>query len=84
MSIKISRISYFSFGFQLDEKKKVLLKKFGLERGLTTKYLLESGLIFNRGFGNISKKGGLTRKGWRKKTGRLRPSKKLCLKVMKN
>ena len=36
------------------------------------------GLIFNRRIGNISKKGGVTREGWRKNRGRLRPSKKLC------
>ena len=32
MSIKISKISYFSFSFQLNEKKKPL-KKYDLQRG---------------------------------------------------
>ena len=53
-------------------RTKCLLKKFGLERGVTRKILLEEGrggrgvgggLIFNRGIGNISKKGGFMRKG---------------------
>ena len=33
MSVKISKISYFSFTFRLNEKKKLPLKKFSLERG---------------------------------------------------
>ena len=32
MSIKLSKISYFSLSFKLNEKKKVWLKKIGLER----------------------------------------------------
>ena len=34
VSIKISKISCFSFSFKLNNKKKVLLGKYGLERGL--------------------------------------------------
>ena len=34
MRNKISRISYFCFSFKLNEKKTVLLKKYGLEIGL--------------------------------------------------
>ena len=34
MRNKISRISYFCFSFKLNEKKRVLLKKYGLEIGL--------------------------------------------------
>ena len=34
MSTKISKTSYFSFTFKLNEKKEVPLKKFSLERGL--------------------------------------------------
>ena len=34
MRIKISRISYFSFSFKLNEKKESVVKKYGLERGL--------------------------------------------------
>ena len=33
MRIEIYNISYFSFSFQLNENKKVQLKKFGLEIG---------------------------------------------------
>ena len=33
VSIKISKIDYFSFTFKINEKKKVLLKNFGLEKG---------------------------------------------------
>ena len=32
--IKISRISYFSFSFKLNENKEGVAKKYGLERGL--------------------------------------------------
>ena len=40
MSIKIFKISYFSFIFKLNEKI-VLLKKYGLEKVVTRKFLLE-------------------------------------------
>ena len=60
MSIKTSKIGRFSITFQLNEKKKVPLKKnsFG-EGGLHENFCW-------KGIENNSKKGGLTRKGWRK------------------
>ena len=42
LSIKISKISYFSVPFKLSEKK-VPLKKFCLESGVTRKFLQEGG-----------------------------------------
>ena len=52
-------------------------KIYSLERGVAGKCLLE-GLIFNKGVGNISKQGGLTRKRWRKyRGGGCDPQKKL-------
>ena len=46
----------------MNDKKKVLLKKIGLERvEFRRKSLLEGGLIFNRKVGNISKKVGALR-----------------------
>ena len=73
-SIKMSKYSYFSFSFKLNEKKKAPLKKYGLERGggVTRKFLLEGGLIFNRELQIknreiLQKEGGLTRKGGRKR-----------------
>ena len=54
VSIKISKISYFSFSLKLNEKKKVPLKNYGLDRGVTRKLLLDDrGLILNRWVGNI-------------------------------
>ena len=51
--MKLSKISYFSFTFRLNEKNKVPLKKIGLEMGGGLKE-------------NISKK---AKKGWLKKKG---------------
>ena len=44
MNIKVFKIGYFSFTFKLNEKKKVPVKKFSLERGVTRKYFLEDGV----------------------------------------
>lgn len=55
MSIKISSIRYFPFGFKMNEKKKEVLKNYGLERGVKRKIML-LGLTFDRGAGNISKR----------------------------
>ena len=76
MSIKIPKISYFSVKYNLNEKKKVPFKKYGLERWFTRNILLEGGLIINRGL-EMFKKGSLTRdeEKWRGRG--LRPSKKL-------
>ena len=60
MSIKIPKISYFSVKYNLNEKKKVPFKKYGLERWFTRNILLEGGLIINRGL-EMFKKGSLTR-----------------------
>ena len=49
MGTKISKTSYFSFTFKLNEKKEVPLKKFSLERGVTGSFCWRGGLIFNRG-----------------------------------
>ena len=52
----------------MNEKKKVFLKKYGLEKGNTRTKFAGGGSIFNKGLGNISKKrggGGLARKGWK-------------------
>ena len=68
MSVKISQISYFSFTFRLNEKKKLPLKKFSLERGGggVTEKLLEGGLIFNRELGTFKRRGRLHKK-WMEK-----------------
>ena len=60
MSIKISKISYFSFNFKFSEKK-VLLKKYGLGKGEGgyKKIFARRGLIFNRGLEIFQKKGTL-------------------------
>ena len=39
MGIKISKNSYFSFSFKLNGKNKALLKKYGLDRVVTRKFL---------------------------------------------
>ena len=59
VSIIISKMSYFSFTFTLNGKKKVLFKSMIWRGGVTRKYLLEGGggAIFNRVVGNISKRG---------------------------
>lgn len=69
LSTKISKFSYFSFTFKLSGKKKVPLKKYSLEKGVTRKILLEEGLNL-RGIENISKKNGgegVDKKGVEKK-----------------
>ena len=59
VNFKISKISNFSFSFKLNEKKKVPLKRYGLERrgrgrGFE-KVFAGGGLIFNRGLEIIQK-----------------------------
>ena len=54
---KISRVSNFSFSFKLN-KKRMPLKNIAWRREVTRTFLLEECLIFNKGVGNISKKGG--------------------------
>ena len=77
MSIKISKISYFSFTFKLNEKKKDPLKKFDLERGVTWKFWLEVAFIYSSWVGNISKKRWAWPERGQEKLGGLWPSKKL-------
>ena len=49
MSIKISKISYFSFSFKLNEKS--VVKKYSLKRQKYDKLFARiGGLIFNRGW----------------------------------
>ena len=69
VSIIISKMSYFSFTFTLNGKKKVLFKSMIWRGGVTRKYLLEGGgSIFNRVVGNISKRGSQNSWGvWQKK-----------------
>ena len=57
VSFKISKISNFSFSFKLNEKKKVPLKRYGLERRVRgfEKVFDGGGLIFNRGLEIIQK-----------------------------
>ena len=57
VSIKIFKISYFYFTFKLNERKKVLFKKYDLERRDYKKILLEEGFIFNRKVRNGPKSG---------------------------
>ena len=59
MSIKISKISYFSFSFRLNEKMKKLLKIWFGE-GVARNFSLGGrvGVIFNKGIENISEIGG--------------------------
>ena len=45
-------------------RQKIRFREFVLQENLSWKRL---GLFFNKGFGNISKKGGLDKKGWRQK-----------------
>ena len=54
---KISRVSNFFFSFKLNEKR-MPLKHIAWRREVTRTFLLEECLIFNKGVGNISKKGG--------------------------
>ena len=76
MSIKISKISYFSFTFKVNEKKKLLLKKLVWWGELQGNFCWRGDLIFNRrggrGWKYFRKIGGagggsLTKKEWRKK-----------------
>lgn len=46
VSIIISKMSYFSFTFTLNGKKKVLFKSMIWRGGVTRKYLLEGGVYF--------------------------------------
>ena len=67
MSIKISKISSFSFSFKLNEEKKMLLKKLIWRWGLQENSCWRGGLIVNRVVGNISmKKEGLDKEGLEK------------------
>lgn len=67
MSIKISKISSFSFSFKLNEEKKMLLKKLIWRWGLQENSCWRGGLIVNRAIGNISmKKEGLDKEGLEK------------------
>ena len=58
MSIKISKISYFSFSFRLNEKMKKLLKIWFGEGVARNFSLGGGGVIFNKGIENISEIGG--------------------------
>ena len=53
--VRITRfkISYFTFTFKLNEKKKTPLKNMAWREGVTRKVLLEEGLMFNRRVGNL-------------------------------
>ena len=67
MSIKIPKISSFSFSFKLNEEKKMLLKKLVWRWGLQETSCWRGGLIVNRVIGNISvKKEGLEKEGLEK------------------
>ena len=71
VSFKISKISNFSFSFKLNEKKKVPLKRYGLERrgrGFE-KVFAGGGLIFNRGLEIIQKNVAWQKKGGEKTEG---------------
>ena len=71
VSFKISKISNFSFSFKLNEKKKVPLKRYGLERrgrGFE-KVFGGGGLIFNRGLEIIQKNVAWQKKGGEKTEG---------------
>ena len=57
MSIKIFKISYFSFTFKLNEKKKVQLKIWFGEGDVARNILSEGALIFNMEVGHVFKKG---------------------------
>ena len=57
MSIKIFKISYFSFTFKLNEKKKVPLKIWFGEGDVARNILSEGVLIFNMEVGYVSKRG---------------------------
>ena len=69
MSIKISKISSFSFSFKLNEEKKmfkILIWRWGLQENSCWR----GGLIVNRVIGNISmKKEGLDKEGLEKQSG---------------
>ena len=56
MSIKISKISYFSFSFKLNEKK-VPLKNMVWRGGLQENFAGMGELIFNRGLEIFQKRG---------------------------
>ena len=70
VNIKVSKISYYSFNFKLNEKKKVPLKTWVGEGKLNENFCWR-GLMFNRKVGNISKNGGegLQKKGVGKNRG---------------
>ena len=61
MDIKISKISYFSFIFKLNEKRKVPLKNMVCRGGLQETFCLRSSLMFNRELEIFQKRAGLTR-----------------------
>ena len=67
MSIKIPKISYFSFAFKLNQKNKVPLKNIVWRGGLQEKFgWRREGLMFNRGLKIFEKRADLIRKGRRK------------------
>ena len=68
-SIKMSKVSYFSVSFKLNKKNKVPLKYMICRGEVTRNFLLEEGLIFNRGLEIIQKKGRLYKKGVERKQG---------------
>ena len=68
-SIKIFKISYFSFTFKLNEKNKVLLKIWFGDGRYKKIVLGEWGLMFYKWVGNVFKKGELDKKGVDKKGG---------------
>ena len=70
VSIEISKMIHFSFTFKLNEKRKVLLKNM-IWRGILQGNICwrGGGSIFNRGLRNISKRGGLDKKGVEKNGG---------------
>ena len=71
VSIKISQISCFSFSFKLNNKKKVPLEKYGLERGLQKNFTGE-GVDNSYGIWNRE---GLTRNEWGKIEGGYDPQR---------
>ena len=75
LSTKISKFSYFSFTFKLNGKKKMPLKNIVWRRELQEKFCWRRDLIWGELKIIQQKKGGLTRKGWRKNWGVYDPQK---------
>ena len=72
------KISYISFIFKLNEKKKESLKN-ELEKRITRKYLLEGALVFNRELKTFQT-GRLDKKGVEKNGGGVDPQRNCALK----